>query len=263
MANKIEKQFLDTENKGPVRLNKYLSEAGVCSRREADKLIAAGQVTVDGVRAETGMKVEPWQVVRIGKKQVSRQEEMIVLAVNKPRGIVCTEERRERDSIVRFLNYPVRITYVGRLDKDSEGLLLLSDEKGLADRLLNPSGRHPRTYWSQVEGTPSETDLRPLELGDLRIRGYCTLPCRARLMRREPDVPPRIPPVRYRASIPTSWLELTLVEGKNRQVRRMTAAIGFPTLRLLRARIGNFSLAGLKPGAWKELDSRERRQLMP
>lgn len=96
MANKIEKQFLDTENKGPVRLNKYLSEAGVCSRREADKLIAAGQVTVDGVRAETGMKVEPWQVVRIGKKQVSRQEEMIVLAVNKPRGIVCTEERRER-----------------------------------------------------------------------------------------------------------------------------------------------------------------------
>ena len=95
MANKIEKQFLDTENKGPVRLNKYLSEAGVCSRREADKLIAAGQVTVDGVRAETGMKVEPWQVVRIGKKQVSRQEEMIVLAVNKPRGIVCTEERRE------------------------------------------------------------------------------------------------------------------------------------------------------------------------
>ena len=112
MANKIEKQFLDTENKGPVRLNKYLSEAGVCSRREADKLIAAGQVTVDGVRAETGMKVEPWQVVRIGKKQVSRQEEMIVLAVNKPRGIVCTEERRERDSIVRFLNYPVRITYV-------------------------------------------------------------------------------------------------------------------------------------------------------
>lgn len=152
---------------------------------------------------------------------------------------------------------------VGRLDADSEGLLLLSDEKGLADRLLNPSGRHPRTYWSQVEGTPSETDLRPLELGDLRIRGYCTLPCRARLMRREPDVPPRIPPVRYRASIPTSWLELTLVEGKNRQVRRMTAAIGFPTLRLLRARIGNFSLAGLKPGAWKELDSRERRQLMP
>ena len=82
-------------------------------------------------------------------------------------------------------------------------------------------------------------------------------------MLREPDVPPRIPPVRYRASIPTSWLELTLVEGKNRQVRRMTAAIGFPTLRLLRARIGNFSLAGLKPGAWKELDSRERRQLMP
>ena len=152
MANKIEKQFLDTENKGPVRLNKYLSEAGVCSRREADKLIAAGQVTVDGVRAETGMKVEPWQVVRIGKKQVSRQEEMIVLAVNKPRGIVCTEERRERDSIVRFLNYPVRITYVGRLDKDTEGLLLITDDGQLAHQLLSPKKHVDKTYFAVTEG---------------------------------------------------------------------------------------------------------------
>ena len=188
----------------------------------------------------------------------------MILAFTKPYGILSqfTKEAPHHRTLAEF-GFPPGVYPVGRLDADSEGLLLLSDEKGLADRLLNPSGKHPRTYWSQVEGTPSETDLRPLELGGLRIRGHCTLPCRARLMRREPDVPPRIPPVRYRASIPTSWLELTLVEGKNRQVRRMTAAIGFPTLRLLRARIGNFSLAGLKPGAWKELDSRERRQLMP
>ena len=166
----------------------------------------------------------------------------MILAFNKPYGILSqfTKEAPHHRTLAEF-GFPPGVYPVGRLDADSEGLLLLSDEKGLADRLLNPSGRHPRTYWSQVEGTPSETDLRPLELGGLRIRGHCTLPCRARLMRRE----------------------LTLVEGKTRQVRRMTAAIGFPTLRLLRARIGNFSLAGLKPGAWKELDSRERRQLMP
>mgnify|MGYP000541517450 FL=1 len=139
----------------------------------------------------------------------------MILAFNKPYGILSqfTKEAPHHRTLAEF-GFPPGVYPVGRLDADSEGLLLLSDEKGLADRLLNPSGRHPRTYWSQVEGTPSETDLRPLELGGLRIRGYCTLPCRARLMRREPDVPPRIPPVRYRASIPTSWLELTLVEGK-------------------------------------------------
>ena len=105
MANKIEKQFKERGALEPVRLNKYLSEAGVCSRREADKLISQGIVFVDGKRAEMGTKVTPAQEVRIGKKVLSRQERMVVLAVNKPRGIVCTEERRERDSIIRFLNY--------------------------------------------------------------------------------------------------------------------------------------------------------------
>ena len=128
----------------------------------------------------------------------------MILAFNKPYGILSqfTKEAPHHRTLAEF-GFPPGVYPVGRLDADSEGLLLLSDEKGLADRLLTPSGRHPRTYWSQVEGTPSETDLRPLELGGLRIRGHCTLPCRARLMCREPDVPPRIPPVRYRASIPT------------------------------------------------------------
>ena len=125
MANKMEKQYKERGALESVRLNKYLSEAGICSRREADKLISQGIVFVDGKRAEMGTKVTPSQEVRVGKKVLSRQERMVVLAVNKPRGIVCTEERRERDSIVRFLNYPIRITYIGRLDKDSEGLLLM------------------------------------------------------------------------------------------------------------------------------------------
>ena len=139
MANKIEKQFLDTENKGPVRLNKYLSEAGVCSRREADKLIAAGQVTVDGVRAETGMKVEPWQV--------------------------CTEERRERDSIVRFLNYPVRITYVGRLDKDSEGLLLMTNNGDIINRMMRAANKHEKEYKVTVDKPVTDEFLKEMAGG--------------------------------------------------------------------------------------------------
>ncbi|PNC17664.1 pseudouridine synthase [Akkermansia muciniphila] len=188
----------------------------------------------------------------------------MILAFNKPYGVLSqfTREAPHHRTLAEF-GFPSGVYPVGRLDADSEGLLLLSDEKTLVDRLLNPANRHPRTYWSQVEGIPSAADLLPLERGGLSIRGYRTLPCRVSLMNREPDVPPRNPPVRYRAAIPTSWLELTLVEGKNRQVRRMTAAIGFPTLRLLRAGIGGFPLDGLEPGSWKELTPRERRELMP
>ena len=126
MGNRIKEEF--ENKKEPVRLNKYLSEAGICSRREADKLIAAGKITVDGERAEMGMRVIPGkQEIRMGKKVISKKDEMVVLAVNKPAGIVCTEDRRERDSIVRFLNYPIRVTYIGRLDKDSTGLLLMTN----------------------------------------------------------------------------------------------------------------------------------------
>ena len=130
MSNRIREEFI--QKKEPVRLNKYLSEAGVCSRREADRLIETGKVSVDGKRAGMGMKIYPGQTVKVGNKTVSRQDEMIVLAVNKPKGIVCTEERRERDSIVRFLNYPVRVTYIGRLDKDSRGLLLMTNNGDLS-----------------------------------------------------------------------------------------------------------------------------------
>ena len=110
-----------------IRLNKYLSEAGVCSRREADRLIESGKVTVDGKRAETGMKITDSQVVRVGKKEIRPKDEMVLLAVNKPVGIVCTEEKREKNNIINFLKYPTRVTYIGRLDKDSEGLLLMTN----------------------------------------------------------------------------------------------------------------------------------------
>ena len=142
MSNRIREEFL--QKKEPVRLNKYLSESGVCSRREADRLIESGKVTVDGKTAHTGMRVQPGQTVKVGRRVVSRQDEMVVLAVNKPRGIVCTEERRERDSIVRFLNYPIRVTYVGRLDKDSRGLLLMTNNGDIINKMMRSSNRHEK-----------------------------------------------------------------------------------------------------------------------
>ena len=149
VSNKIEQEF--QQKKEPVRLNKYLSEAGVCSRREADRLIESGRVSVDGKRAETGMRILPGQVVRVGKKVVSRQDEMIVLAVNKPVGIVCTEEKRERNSIVRYLDYPVRVTYIGRLDKDSRGLLLMTNNGDIINKMMRAGNLHEKEYKVTVD----------------------------------------------------------------------------------------------------------------
>jgi len=142
---------------------------------------------------------------------------------------------------------------------DSEGLLLLSDEPGLNHRLLDPKTAHPRTYLAQVEGDPTAAAVDRLKHGGIVIQGHRTLPCAARVLPAAPAFEPRDPPVRVRLSIPTSWLELQLIEGKNRQVRRMTAAIGFPTLRLIRVAIGRFQGAGIAPGTWQELGAESSR----
>lgn len=157
------------------------------------------------------------------------------------------------------LGLPKGVYPVGRLDADSEGLLILSDDKRLVDRLLSPTRAHRKTYWAQVERVPNEDALARLRTG-VMIDGKRTLPADARLID-EPAVAPREPPVRARKSVPTAWIELVLVEGKNRQVRRMTAAVGHPTLRLLRAAIGKLALGELPRGSWKALDVRERRLL--
>jgi 23S rRNA pseudouridine2457 synthase len=149
---------------------------------------------------------------------------------------------------------PKDVWPVGRLDADSEGLLVLSSDKGLVDRLLSPKRAHTKTYWAQVERVPDEAALATLRAGVI-LDGERTLPAGARLLEGEPGLPPRDPPIRFRKTVPTTWLELILVEGKNRQVRRMTAAVGHPTLRLVRAAVGSLDLAalGLAPGGWKEL----------
>jgi 23S rRNA pseudouridine2457 synthase len=150
---------------------------------------------------------------------------------------------------------------VGRLDRDSEGLLLLSNDGRLKHRLTDPKYNHPRTYWVQVERIPDETALQRLRKG-VMIQNYLTRPAKVKLLLNEPDLPVRVPPIRYRKNVPTVWLEITLTEGKNRQVRRMTAAVGYPTLRLVRVAIADLTIKELQPGEYRDLDSAELSKLM-
>lgn len=148
---------------------------------------------------------------------------------------------------------PVTSVYpVGRLDQDSEGLMLLTNNGRLQDQLSNRRFQHPRTYWAQVEGIPTTAALRQLGRG-VKIQDYQTRPTLVQLLPTEPVLPPRLPPIRFRKRVPTSWLEITLTEGRNRQVRKMTAAVGFPTLRLVRVGIAHLRLDSLEPGQWRDL----------
>ena len=164
-----------------------------------------------------------------------------------------------RATLADYITVP-NIYAAGRLDKDSEGLLILTDDGGLNARLTQPKYSHPRTYWVQVERVPDDNVLTQLRNGVV-IKGKKTQPAKARLLATEPDIPPRPVPIRYRKNVPTAWIELTLTEGRNRQVRRMTAAVGHPTLRLVRWAIGPITLAGLQPGDFQALDASQSNLL--
>lgn len=184
----------------------------------------------------------------------------MILVFHKPYGVLCqfTPDQPGQKTLAGF-NFPENVYPVGRLDLDSEGLLILSDEKVWNDKLLNPKNAHERTYHVQVEGKATRDAVIRLEKGVL-IQGYKTLPCRAKRLNPEPAYPPRVPPIRERKNIPTSWIEIKLIEGKNRQVRRMTAAVGFPTLRLIRVEIGNLKLEKIEAGKWREIKAGELSQ---
>ena len=186
----------------------------------------------------------------------------MVIAFHKPYGVLCqfTPDQPGQKTLADF-GFPPGVYPVGRLDMDSEGLLLLSDEPGFNNRLLDPKTAHPRTYHAQVEGIPTLAAVATLMRGGILIQGHRTLPCAARVLESEPEVAPRDPPVRFRQAIPTAWLELRLIEGRNRQVRRMTAAVGFPTLRLIRVAIGTLDGAGLAPGKWEEIGADGLRRI--
>lgn len=186
----------------------------------------------------------------------------VVIAFNKPYGVLSqfTPDGSPNRTLAEF-GFPGAVYPIGRLDADSEGLLLLSDEPALNAQLLQPVEGHPRVYWAQVERIPSPESLSQLKRGVL-IGGHKTLPCEARLLDPQPtDIAPRNPPIRYRKNVPDCWMELKLVEGKNRQVRRMTAAVGHPTLRLIRVQIGQFRLGDLPAGQWRVLNATERKSL--
>lgn len=239
MSNRIRDEFI--QKKQPMRLNKYLSEAGICSRREADRLIEAGKVTVDGETAQIGMRITPGQTVKAGSRVVSRQEEMIVLAVNKPRGIVCTEEKKERNSIVRFLDYPVRVTYAGRLDKDSRGLLLMTNNGDVINRMMRAANQHEKEYKVTVDREITEDFVRRMSEG-VHILDTVTRPCRVE-------------------KIGKYTFSVILTQGLNRQIRRMCEALGYGVKDLVRVRIMNIRLGGLREGQYRKLTDAELDEL--
>jgi len=170
-----------------------------------------------------------------------------------------------RQTLKNFFDVPYDLYPVGRLDYDSEGLLILSNDKKLNHALLNPTFMHHREYWVQVDGSITEKAIQQLQRGvDIMVNGklYRTKKCTAELFTAEPEVYPRNPPIRFRKDIPTSWIKLTLTEGKNRQVRKMTAAVGFPTLRLIRNRIEDCTVQGIKPGQMKSLKQEQLYKLL-
>ena len=189
-----------------------------------------------------------------------RVSDAVLIAFHKPYGVLAqfTPAKSSPHRTLAAFHFPPNVYPLGRLDADSEGLLLLGDEPGLNARLLHPSQGHTRLYWVQVERIPTPESLRALA-GGVVIQGHRTLPCRAWRPEPPPDPPPRDPPIRQRKNVPECWIALELTEGKNRQVRRMTAAIGHPTLRLIRARIGAYELGTLPAGQWSVLDDVARR----
>ena len=186
----------------------------------------------------------------------------MLLAFHKPYGVLSrfTPDGSPNRTLAEF-RFPKNVYPIGRLDADSEGLLLLSDEARLNERMLHPRHAHEREYWVQVERIPTPDALLKLAEG-LVIQERRTLPCRTWILDPQPDVPPRDPPIRFRKTVPACWIGLELLEGKNRQIRRMTAAIGHPTLRLIRVRIGALELHLLPPAAWRELTLAERKLVL-
>ena len=241
LNSQIERQFQERSKREALRLNKFLSEAGVCSRREADRLIEAGRVTVDGKKAETGMKITPGQEVRVDQKLVKPEEKMIVLAVNKPRGIVCTEEKREPDNIIRFLNYPTRITYAGRLDKDSEGLLLMTNNGDIINKMMRAGNYHEKEYLVTVDKPVTEEFLQHMARG-VPILDTVTRPCQVKKEGKK-------------------TFRIVLTQGLNRQIRRMCEALGYKVVTLKRVRIMQIRLGDLKPGQYRPLTEQELASL--
>ena len=224
-----------------IRINKYLSEAGYCSRRQADRLVGEGRVTIDGKIAQMGDKVTDDQKVMVGKQRVLREEPFIMIALNKPKGIVCTTAEVEKDNVVRFLNFKQRIYPVGRLDKDSEGLLLLTNQGELANELMKARNYHEKEYVVRVNKPLTKDFIKAMRDG-VPILDTVTRPCK----------------VRY---VDKYTFEIILTQGLNRQIRRMCEYFGYRVVALKRIRIFNIELCKIKTGQWRYLTDNEIQEM--
>ncbi len=236
----MNKGFKKEKLTGEIRLNKYLSDAGICSRREADRLIELGKVYVDGIVAIQGMKIMPNQKVEVKGQKVEREKEMILLAVNKPRGVVCTTDNRWGDKTVYdMLDFPKRVFSIGRLDKDSEGLLLMTNNGDILNKIMRAGNYHEKEYLVTVNREITPEFLKKMAAGvylkELEVK---TRPCKVELAGK-------------------CQIRITLTQGLNRQIRRMCEALGYKVTRLLRVRIMNIELGNLKPGEYRSITRKE------
>ena len=224
------------------RLNKFIADSGYCSRREADRLIAEGRVRVDGRVGALGDRVLPGMAVTVDGKPLSGESEKVYILLNKPKGIVCTADPREPMNVVDYLNLPTRVFPVGRLDKDSEGLLLLTSDGEIVNRMLRAAGGHEKEYEVTID-RPVTAEFAQRMMAGVPILDTVTLPCK---LRRTGD----------------HSFNIVLVQGLNRQIRRMCEALGANVTHLRRVRIMHLRLGKLRPGEWRELTEAEREELM-
>lgn len=224
-----------------MRINKFLSEAGIVSRRGADKWIENGRITINGVKAELGSKVEPGDDVRADGNPIKHEDPYVYIALNKPVGITSTTERHIQGNIVDFVNHPLRIFHIGRLDKDSHGLILLTNDGDIVNEILRAENEHEKEYIVKVEQPITQAFIKEMSEG-VEILDTKTLPSKVE-------------------KLSTYVFKITLTQGLNRQIRRMCAALGYDIKSLQRVRIMNISVDGLSVGQWRDLTAEELSEL--
>lgn len=225
-----------------MRINKFISETGFCSRREADKLVETGQVTINGVKAVLGSQAEPGDDVRVNGRPIeTKRSKHVYIALNKPVGITSTTEAHVKGNIVDFVGHSERIFPIGRLDKDSEGLILLTSDGDIVNKILRAEGKHEKEYIVTVDRPITPSFVKAMSEG-VKILGEMTLPCQV-------------------TRISDRVFRIILTEGKNRQIRRMCNALGYEVRKLQRIRIMNIHLGQQKIGTWRDLTEQEKREL--
>lgn len=224
-----------------IRLNKYLSDSGICSRREADRLIEQGSVTVDGLTAVMGQKVSPLSTVKVKGNAVHPTNQKVYLLFHKPRGIICTADKREKKNIIRYLNYPLRLTYAGRLDKDSEGLMLMTNDGNLINTMMRARNGHEKEYLVKVNKPLTKEFLQNMSKG-VPILDTITRPCAIE-------------------KVDTYTFRIILTQGLNRQIRRMCEYFHYDVVTLKRIRILNLQLGDLPSGKSRPVTENELRVL--